>query len=332
MADPAPPPSKPLRYLAERHRGKTMDYPLQAIQRSLELQGVRGKFNDADPARLVGRVLGKLKLLRNFARLSRAAYFAPIMQVSEYRLFPQCYWAETLVYVFDCWPSAYDRWEAFFRRQRMRITFVSARQSAERMRQRVPGLEAIWMPEGIELARYKPDKPLRERTIDVLEMGRRMPAYHEKIRDHCAARGYVHKYEATRGQWVFATEEEFYRGLSDSKISICFPSSMTHPDRAGDVETMTLRYLESIACRSIVVGHCPAELRDLFGFDPVIAADATDPAAQLDHILTNLGDYEDSLDRNLTRLREVGTWDVRVAQMLQILRERGYVPEGSPLG
>jgi hypothetical protein len=313
--------------LASRHRGSTTDYPIQAIQRAMAARGVTGVFNDGELTNFTARVLRRLHLIRNVARLSRHAYFAPIMQVSEQRLVPQCYWAETIVYCFDCWPAAYDRWETFFRRQKMKVAFISARQSAERMRQRVPGLEAIWMPEGIELARYVPDKPPASRSIDVLELGRRWGEYHDKIRDHCATRGYVHKYEKARGQWIFATEDDFYGGLADSKISVCFPSSITHSERAGDVETMTLRYLESIACRSLIVGHCPAELAELMGFDPVIRADMDDPGAQLDEILANVSAYEPLLDRNLQRLREVGTWDTRVGQMLDLLRERGYVPE-----
>jgi hypothetical protein len=246
------------------------------------------------------------------------------MQVDEGRLFPQCYWAETIVYAFDCWPARYDEWAAFFRCHRTRVAFISARQSAQRMRQRVAGLDAIWMPEGIDREPYAPGKPLRERSIDILELGRRWADYHDRIRDHCAARGYSHLYERSRGQLIFPKQEDLYRGLGDAKVSICFPSSLTHPDRSGDVETLTLRYLESFASRCIVLGRCPGELHELFGYNPVTEADMADPAGQLDRILSDLPAYEPLLDRNLRRVREVGTWDVRVTSMLQVLRDRGY--------
>jgi hypothetical protein len=315
---------KSLRFLAAQYRGSPWDSPIQSIQRSLAARGVAGVNNDGVLANVTGRGLRKLHLLRNVAMLSPHAYFVPIMQPAEGRLFPHCYWAETIVYGFDCWPPQYDQWDALFRRQRSRVAFISARQSAERMRERMPGLDAVWMPEAIELARYSPDKPLAARSIEVLELGRRWTTYHDKIRDHCAARGYVHKYEVSRGQLVFATPDDFLRGLGDSKISVCFPSSLTHPERSGDVETMTLRYLESVACRCIVVGRCPAEMKDVFGYSPVVEADLNDPAAQIDHILRNLSSFEPLLDRNLRRLREVGTWDMRVGTMLDLLRERGY--------
>ena len=39
--------------------------------------------------------------------------------------------------------------------------------------------------------------------------------------------------------------------------------------------------------------------------------------------------HQPFVDRNLARLREVGTWDARVAELLQVLAERGYeVPRG----
>jgi hypothetical protein len=192
------------------------------------------------------------------------------------------------------------------------------------MRERVPGLDVVWMPEAIEPTLYSPDRPLAERSIDVIELGRRWATYHDKIRDHCAARGYVHRYEKTRGQLVFETREDFLRGLGDSKISVCFPSSLTHPERSGDVETMTLRYLESVASGCVIVGRCPAEMRDLFGYNPVVEADLGDPVGQIDQILQSLPSFEPLLDRNLQRLREVGTWDTRVGTMLELLHERGY--------
>jgi hypothetical protein len=315
---------KSLRFLGA-NRGRTVnDYPIEAIERSLLALGVRGVNNDSDLANFTGRALRKLHLLRNVAAVSPHAYLVPIMQPAEGRLFPQCYWAETIVYCFDCWPPQYDAWAALFRRQRMRVTFISARQSAARMRERVPGLDVVWMPEAIEPTLYSPDRPLAERSIDVIELGRRWATYHDKIRDHCAARGYVHRYEKTRGQLVFETREDFLRGLGDSKISVCFPSSLTHPERSGDVETMTLRYLESVASGCVIVGRCPAEMRDLFGYNPVVEADLGDPVGQIDQILQSLPSFEPLLDRNLQRLREVGTWDTRVGTMLELLHERGY--------
>jgi hypothetical protein len=136
----------------------------------------------------------------------------------------------------------------------------------------------------------------------------------------------VHRYERVAGQIIFPSYDGFVSALGDSKVSVCFPSSLTHPARSGDVETLTLRYLESIAARCVLLGHCPAELEDLFGYNPVIEADPSDPGGQLDRILADPSSCEPLLDRNLARLREVGTCETRVETMLQMLRERGYEP------
>ncbi|MEO6436782.1 MAG: hypothetical protein ABIP55_13620, partial [Tepidisphaeraceae bacterium] len=288
---------KKLRYLWSREVGRTFDYPVQAMQRALTARGVGHLRNDNALFRFLGRGFSKIGMMRHVADLSNTAYLAPIMQVTEARLFPVCYGAETIVYAMDCWPAKYDKWEAFFRRQRMKIAFITARLSAERMRQRVPGLDATWMPEAINPEAYNGDKPLAARSIDVLEMGRRYSAYHDTIRPHCETRKYDHRYEKVVGQIIFPTYDAFIAALGDSKVSICFPSSLTHPARSGDVETLTLRYLESIAARCILVGRCPAELKDLFGYNPMIEADLADPGGQLDTILADLSAHVDLVER-----------------------------------
>jgi glycosyltransferase involved in cell wall biosynthesis len=313
-----------LRVLGARPGRFAWDSPIRSIELWLEGRGVPRVENDQALTNFLGRALKRLGLLRNLRTHSSYVYFTPLMGAAEGRLFPQCYWAESIPYCYDCWPPQYEWWVMMFRRQRTRVAFFSARESAERMRTLVPGLDAIWLPEAIEPAFYSPVRPLEERSIDVLEFGRHWPAYHDRIRDHCVARGLKHLFEAKPGQLVFPTREAFLRGLADAKISVCFPSSLTHPERSGDVETMTLRYLESIASGCILVGRCPAEMRDLFGYNPVVDADTRDPAGQIDNILENLSAYDELLDRNCRRLLEIGTWDARLKTMLALLDERGY--------
>lgn len=317
-------PGKRLRHLAARNRGIPADAAIEGMERALTRQGVAGVFNDADPVRLIGRTLNKAGLIRTIAPLTQTAYITPLMQMAAFRTFPQCLVSETIAYCFDCWPSAYERWAQFFRATQMKIAFISARQSAEWMAKAIPGLDAIWMPEAIELAGYATPLPFEQRAIDVLELGRRWDSYHDRIVDHCAERGYVHRYERTKGELVFADDAAFRDGLVNTRISICFPSSLTHPDRSGDVETLTLRYLESIASQSVIIGHCPQELKDLFGYNPVIEYDNSDPCGQIDVILSAMDEYRGLVQRNYSRLLEVGTWDARVKTIIETLLDRGY--------
>jgi hypothetical protein len=320
-------PSKRLKLLAQHPSGVVGEYPILSMQRSLEAAGVPVKYNaTSKPVQLVARVLARASLMRRIADLSSTAYLTPIMYLSEGRLFPQCYFAETLVYCFDCWPSRWDRWEKFFRRHRMRIAMFSARQSAEYFCRRVPKMESIWMPEAVDPTDYRGEKALGERSIDVLELGRRFDEYHEKIRDPLAAAGRSHQYEKQRGAIIFPTRDNLLVGFGDSKISVCFPSSMTHPQRSGNVETVTHRYFESMASRCILLGHCPAELSDLFGYNPVVEADLNDPTGQIESILARPDAHKELVERNDRKMLDVATWDLRVKQILNLLKERGYHP------
>src|SRR5439155_24460801 len=140
-------------------------------------------------------------------------------------------------------------WYAFFRRERIEAAFFAASQSAESFRLRMPEMAAVWVPSATEPADFPGETPLTARRIDVLELGRRFEAYHERITAPLAAAGRVHLYEQRKGQIVFPTRQKFVRGITDSKISVCYPSSVTHPQRSGNVETVTPRYFESIASR-----------------------------------------------------------------------------------
>jgi hypothetical protein len=313
-----------LQYLKTQPFKHPSYYVIEAIENTLTRHGVTRARSRDSSKNILYRIFNKLGLFRNFVRSHRTAYFAPMMSMAPQVLFPQALWAETIPYMFDTWASNDHRYEKMARSLRMRLIFVTARQSAVRLNARLPGVDVIWMPEAVDLRHYSAAKPLGNRSIDVLELGRRWDHYHSLIVNHCAARGYTHKFEPTRGTLVFENRREFYAGMADTKISVCFPSSLTHPERSGDVETLTHRYLESMACGAVVLGKCPSELYDLFGYNPVVDVEEARAAEQIDDILNNIDDYRPLIERNLHRVREVGSWDVRIATILKILADRGY--------
>ena len=63
---------------------------------------------------------------------------------------------------------------------------------------------------------------------------------------------------AKRGGSFSRRRDAFIDGLARSRVSICVPSSVTHPERAGDIETMTIRYLQSMVSKCVVLGRAPA--------------------------------------------------------------------------
>jgi hypothetical protein len=268
-------------------------------------------------------VLMKLGMVRNFFRSGRA-YIVPMLHCSEYRLFPASYTHECIPYSMDVWPPSYARWEAFARRNRVRTWFITARQSAERFKQKFPDANILWLAEAVDPSEYRHEIPLADRKIHVLELGRKWDAYHAKIEKPLEERGRTHLYEKVKGKLIFGARQEMIDGFVNSVISVCFPQSLTHPERAGDVETVTLRYFETIACKCVPVGRAPQELIDLFGFNPMIEVDMDHAAEQVDEILTDPAKYQPMVDRNYQRLMEVGTWDARIREMLATLKTLGY--------
>lgn len=310
---------KKLRYLRTNETG-VWTYSVLALERQLSELGIEGI--NSQPSylrRLLARGAAKAGLVQNWRKTAEAIYFAALMGPAEYRLFPVSYYADVIVYCYDCWPGNYARWEALFRRNKIGLAFFSARQSAAYFSQCIPEMVSLWLPEATDAHEYNGDRPLQSRNIDVLEMGRRYDIYHQAITNALKEEGRVHLYEPVKGQIIFPTKSALIAGLADSKVSICFPGSLTSPERCGDVETLTHRYLESFASKCIVLGRCPDELRDLFGYNPVVEADLNNPVEQLDCLLSHLAEFEELTERNYRRLLKVGSWDVRAKVIIEAI-------------
>jgi hypothetical protein len=297
-------------------------YPVVGLEQALVEAGGRPVLHQSSRAlRFLTRAMARAGMVRNFWKAEKDIYLAVLMGPAEYRLFPFSYIRDAVVYSFDCWPAQYARWEAFFRRHRLRLAFFSARGSAEYFSEKIPAMKSVWMPEAVDPGAYLNGKGLEERTIDVLELGRKNDAFHQAICPRLAELHRVHLYEKEKGQIIFPTREALVQGLSDSKISVCFPSSMTHPERSGDVETVTYRYFEAMASGCLIWGKCPQELLDLFGYNPVIDADQRDPYGQVDEILRTIGQYQELISRNYQKLLEVGTWSRRARDMIEVINQ-----------
>jgi hypothetical protein len=82
---------------------------------------------------------------------------------------------------------------------------------------------------------------------------------------------------------------------------------------------LTLRYLQSIASKALIVGHAPPLLVELFGYNPVIEADFADPCEQIRGILRDYDAYRELLDRNYEVLTTRHTFQHRWAEIKAIL-------------
>jgi hypothetical protein len=275
--------------------------------------------------RLLGRALGKLGISRSIVRIPDCACLVDLAWPNDGRAFPYALAYEIIPWICDCWPHDYSRWERLFRRNRIRLAFISSQGSTRYFAQRIAEMKCVWMPEACDPAEYLPQKHLAQRSIHLLELGRKFKPFHDAVRAPVAAAGFKHVFslDGTR-TFIFPNQPALLRALGDTMISVCFPKTITHPDLAGGLETTTLRYLESIASGCLIVGYCPTELRDLFGYDPVIKADPSDPGGQAVSLIRSIADYQALVDRNRARLLEVGSAQARARAIIEVLRREGW--------
>jgi hypothetical protein len=246
-------------------------------------------------------------------------YFAVMMDLDVSRIAP---WfmrsGRKSVYMFDAWPSKHRQIIDLVESWGVQYAFVSSSQAAERLANISDRCTFIWVPEGIDPTRYQSRSPL-ERDIDVLQLGRKHDSYHAIIEPALRREGRSYLYERSKGTIVFPTRGEFVDGLARSKISVCVPSSVTHPERAADIETMTIRYLQSMVSKCIVVGHAPSEMIELFGYNPVVEIDPVSPDEQIIEILDRYEDWMPLIEKNFETVRSAHTWDHRWQRMAAVL-------------
>jgi hypothetical protein len=291
---------------------------------SLVAHGVSVTTTSYDTFR--GRVLGKFHVRTHIVRRN-AILVLPLMGLQRGRAYEASLHGRLILYCWDVWEHQLTLWAEVIRAVRPVLVVITSRDSAEVLGQQTPNIPVHYLPEAVIAERFDSTKPLANRRIDVLELGRRSHTWHEAVAKILSERGMSHLYEEPVHHWVFPDVVAMRAGLADSKISVCFPSSQTHPSRSGTTETMTQRYLESMMSGSLVLGHAPKEMIDLFGFNPVLEVDWVDPLGQLLHVLTHIDSFQQFADRAETRARELGAWDRRICEFLILINR--YAPEAA---
>lgn len=243
--------------------------------------------------------------------------------------FPYYATHEIIPFVWDCWPCYYGKMEAWLKSHNVKTAIFTSSQEMEEMRKRVPEVNYIHCPEGIDSSFYKAGKELKERSIDLLEFGRGLD-FNVNDRKFSANFSKINHVRTLVGGKFLYTEEQLCDAMGHAKVTICLPRSMTHPHIAEGVETLTQRYWEAMLSRMVIVGHCPKELEDLIGYNPVIEAplnpldsERSTEALVLD-ILEHIEDYQDLVDKNREVALKKGDWKVRMDMVRKKLVELGY--------
>jgi hypothetical protein len=273
--------------------------------------------------RVMGRLLrtrSVVDLLRRLPGTGGGGYFSVLMSADFVKCVPYFFASRNnAVYMFDAWPDLHPVIREFLPKLNITAVFFSSRQVTEEFnREGGNGCRFVWIPEGIDPARYR-SRPPGERDIDVLQFGRRYDAYHGVIVKKLREAGKTYLFEKTRGAIVFPGRGEFIDGLSRAKISICIPGNVTHPGRSGEISTMTIRYLQSMASGCLIVGMLPDDMKTLFDYNPLVEIDGKDPAGQLLGILDTMERYAPLIERNQRTIRERHTWTHRWRDIRQTL-------------
>jgi hypothetical protein len=228
------------------------------------------------------------------------------------------------IYMFDAWPSAHDLIRQFVNHFGVEYTFLSSSQAVERLNTMSGKSRFYWIPEGINPSEYRFCQ-YNDKTIDVLAFGRQYTMYHDKIKGPLESNNKVYlnaRTENTKTIPLFKSRDEFTGALSRSKVSVCVPSSLSNPVRAGDIETMTIRYLQSMVSKCLIVGHAPEEMITLFGYNPVVEIDMNNAGSQIIDILSDYSSYFGLIEKNYINTLTGHTWEHRWQKITTILNNK----------
>lgn len=272
----------------------------------------------------------ELPLLPKHRGEARLRFVEPVS--IHFDTFPDYSRYEIVPMVWDCWSRYFDMMVEWLKRHHVRTAIFTSRQTAERMQEALTGVNILWCPEAIDPAPYHASKGLTDRSIDVLEFGRsnQRVINAARLQQIHLADGHTLRHVATRqgGRFIFSNEQ-LYDAMADARIAIALPRSMTQPEVAGDIETLTQRYWECMLSRMVMVGHAPQELVDLIGYNPVIELREDIPAEDLiTDVLSHISDYQKLVDHNRETALQLGTWSVRMKVVMDWLESVGYYVHG----
>jgi len=228
------------------------------------------------------------------------------------------------IYMYDVWPRFHSWIFPLLDFFRVKYVFFSSKQVLEIFNAKYGHIKckAMWIPEALIAGDYI-YKNLADRNIDVLEFGRMYDEYHELIKGSLALHKKNHVYRTPDKYFLFADKPAFTAALASSKIVICVPSNITNPDRSEFISSMTLRYLQAMASKCLVVGSLPSDMEEIFGYNPVVEIDMDNASDQIIAILNNYESYLPLIEKNyeavLANHQWKNRWTIMKAKIEEVL-------------
>ncbi|MBN2438701.1 MAG: glycosyltransferase family 1 protein [Deltaproteobacteria bacterium] len=288
-------------------------------------KAVRGSFN------ILERIFEKFFLPRlhyrtfplNLPSLHRnRIYFSSLSGIEYIKIFQHYSFRAKLkaIYQFDSWTHDNAVNENAFRSFGINIAFVSIKRAAEYFNAlRIPGFKAYWIPEAIRCDRYR-WLDYGDKNIDFLQYGRRWDWMHKQLLAFCKSRDLRYQYPQDRDhdKSQFTDREALLDGLAKSKIAVCVPKTITHPE-IHDLSTVTTRYFECMASKCLILGHAPEDLIALSGYNPVVEVDYSDPVGQLEYLLDHYLGFVPLIEKNYRMIKEGHQWKNRITEIARII-------------
>ena len=279
-----------------------------------------------------GKVVSPRPLEKYYKRLSYHIDLPTVSQsLNEARLrfvegasvrfdtFPDYLGYEVIPIIWDCWPRYVDNMVRWFYKHRVRTAFFTSSQTAERMRNLCPHVNIFHLPEAIEIEIYHAGKPLIERSIDYLEFGRC-----SRILDSSMFDERINVLSSRNEKSGLATRGQLVDALANSKITLALTRLDNQPELAEGIDTLTQRYWECMLSRVVIIGRAPQELIDIVGYDPIVHLNLNHANEQILDIISHIEDYQPLVDKNRATAERLGSWDVRIAWLMEVLEQLGY--------
>ena len=257
--------------------------------------------------------LPSFNILSSQARLRFAEAFT-----INFDCWPDYLWCETIPFIWDCWPSMYDRIEKWFYKHNIRTAIFTSSITAEEIRQRCPNVNILHVTEGIDTSVYHAGGSLVRRSIDFLEYGSKQRNLFEKPLEG------INHVNSTSIITKMMTWDDLLNTMSDAKVTLALPRCDIDQEVTGGVETLTQRFWEGMLSRSVLVGRAPKELTDLIGYNPVITLDRQNAEEQIKDIIAHIDDYQVLVDKNREVALTMAPWNIRIKKIMNWLTELGY--------
>jgi hypothetical protein len=272
-------------------------------------------------------ILPKLKTRKfnfNLPALSpEKKIFASVSGTEYAKIFlPFCFKAHVkALYMFDTWPTVHTTNENALRSFKINIAFISAKQGVNHFNSlSIPDFKAYWIPEAINSNSYK-YSDYDKKEIDLLQYGRQWKWFHDNVHAFCLENKIRYEYPAHDAfdKTQFNSRELLIEALAKTKIAVCVPRTLTNPEDVINQTSVTTRYFECMSSKCLILGKAPDELIELFGYNPVIETDMSNPQQQLSDLIKNYESYIPLIEKNYQQVLHQHQWKNRIEKMIEVL-------------